>query len=132
MNPTAFFKKNSHVAVVGVSQDPKKWGRKIYDSLLAAGINTVPINPKHNWIGTNVCYPNLKSLPHKPSMVITVVAPKVSEQVVKQCIELGIKKVWMQPGSESEKAISLCKENNISAVHDLCIVVDLLGNREGN
>jgi predicted CoA-binding protein len=30
--------------------------------------------------------------------------------------ELGITMVWMQPGSESEKAIQYCKDNGIDVV----------------
>ncbi len=29
----------------------------------------------------------------------------------------------MQPGSESEKAITFCKENNIEVVYNACFVV---------
>ncbi len=132
MNPEEFFRKGNYVAVVGVSQKPEKWGRKIYEALLGAGINAVPINPKHNQIGNKPCYPELKSTPHKPDTVITVVSPKITEQIVTQCIELGIKNIWMQPGSESEKAISLCKRNNIKTAHGLCIVFDLLKIKEEN
>ncbi|MFT4305006.1 MAG: CoA-binding protein [Candidatus Woesearchaeota archaeon] len=32
-------------------------------------------------------------------------------------------KVWMQPGSESEKAINFCKENNIEVIYNSCIMV---------
>jgi predicted CoA-binding protein len=58
--------------------------------------------------------------------VITIVPPKVTEKTVEQCKILGIGKIWMQPGSESEKAIELCKKNNIELVHGLCIIVDAL------
>jgi predicted CoA-binding protein len=43
-----------------------------------------------------------------------------------QCKLLGIDKIKMQPGSESEKAIQFCKKNEIEAVHGICIVVDAL------
>jgi len=53
-----------------------------------------------------------------------VVPPKIIGQVVKTCRRLGITKVWMQPGSESETAISFCRENGIDVVHGVCVMVE--------
>jgi predicted CoA-binding protein len=41
-------------------------------------------------------------------VVDVVVPPKVTEHTVETCQKLGITRVWMQPGSESEKAIKFC------------------------
>jgi predicted CoA-binding protein len=42
---------------------------------------------------------------------------------VKQCLQKGIKYVWMQPGAESEKAVEFCKENNIKVIYGTCIMM---------
>ena len=68
----------------------------------------------------------IEFLHKKPDFVITIVPPKVTEKTVEQCKILGIDKIWMQPRSESEKAIEFCKENNIQFVNGICIVVDAL------
>ena len=101
-------------------------GVEIYEKLKSVGFEVYPINPKHNKINNNVCYSNLKSLPKKPNVVITVVPPKVTEKIVDQCKNLKIDKIWMQPGSESEKAIEFCKNNNIEVMYGACFVVDAL------
>lgn len=124
-----FLDKDNIIAVVGVSSDHDKWGWKIYKELKSAGFKVYPVNPKYDMVDQDICYHNLKSLPKKPDVVLTVVPPNVTEQVVTQCIELDIRKVWMQPGSESEKAINLCRDNGIEAVHDACFVVDGLKKR---
>jgi len=116
--------RNTVVAVVGASTNPSKWGKKIYDELKSAGFKVYAVNPKYARIGDDKCYPGLKSLPEKPGLVLTVVPPKVTEQVVKQCKELGVNRVWMQPGSESEKAIKYCEANKINVVYNACFVVD--------
>lgn len=63
-------------------------------------------------------------MPEKPDVVNLVVPPKVTNKIVKTCKELGIKKVWMQPGSESEEAIKFCHENGIEAVYGVCIMIE--------
>jgi predicted CoA-binding protein len=52
------------------------------------------------------------------------VAPfELTEKIVKQCIQKGITRVWMQPGAESEAAINFCNENNIKVVHNVCMIL---------
>ena len=119
-----FLNRNNIIAVVGVSTNTHKWGWKIYKELKSAAFKIYPVNPKYKKIEKDVCYPKLQMLPKKPDVIITVVPPRVTEQIVKQCKSLKIGKIWMQPGSESEKVINFCKNNGIEAVYNVCFVVD--------
>jgi hypothetical protein len=82
------------------------------------------VNPNADEVLGNKCYPSLEVLPVKPDVVDVVVPPKITEQLVKTCKKLGITKVWMQPGSESEAAIKFCEENSIDVVHGVCVMVE--------
>jgi len=42
---------------------------------------------------------------------------------------MGMKKIWMQSGSESNKVITFCRDNNIRASFNTCFVVN---SKEGN
>ncbi|MCD6478237.1 MAG: CoA-binding protein [Candidatus Aenigmarchaeota archaeon] len=119
-----FLNKKNVVAVVGASTNPKKWGYKVYRALKKNGFKVYPVNPKHDKIEDDKCYLSLESLPKKPDLVITVVPPSVTESVVRECKMLGIKMVWMQPGSESQEAIKFCQENNMRVVYNACFVMD--------
>lgn len=112
------------IAVVGASRDPEKYGHRVYGNLKEAGYAVYPVNPNAAEILGDRCYPDLKSLPVKPDVVNVVVPPEVTEEVVKSCKELGITKVWMQPGSESEKAVEYCEANGIDVVYGVCIMVE--------
>ena len=115
--------KNNVVAVVGASRNPEKYGHRVYKDLKQAGYKVFPVNPNADEVLGDKCYPNLVSLPRKPEVVNLVVPPPVTEQTVKECRQLGIKMVWMQPGSESEEAIKYCTENDIQVVYGECIMV---------
>ena len=92
------------IAVVGVSDDASKYGHKIFRDLLRAGFPVKGVNPKGGFVlGQNI-YKSLSELEKKPDLVITVVHPAVTEKTVEECNKLGIKNVWMQPGSESQAA----------------------------
>jgi len=121
---TEFLNKKNEIAIIGASVKPEKWGYKVYKKLKSAGFHIYAINPKYNKINGDVCYSDLRSLPRKPDIVMTIIPPEVTEAAVKLCKELDIKRVWMQPGSESEKSIKFCKNNNIKLMHGICFVVD--------
>jgi hypothetical protein len=127
-----FLNKNYNIGFIGATQQKEKWGYKKYIELKKAGFKVFPINPKYENIDSDKCFNSLKSLikflDEKPDYVITIVPPKITEKVCEQCKDFGIDKIWMQPGSESDKAINFCKQNNIEVVHDVCIVVDALQN----
>jgi len=131
MNTDNFLNSKNKFAVIGVSTNPNKWGWKIFNQLKLLNFIVYAINPNHKKIGADVCWPNLMSLPEKPSVVITVVPPKVTEEIVKECKNLGINKIWMQPGSESKKAINYCKNNNIKTISNACFVVNGLKKKFG-
>ena len=111
-------------AVVGASKNPEKYGHQVYKDLKAAGYEVYPINPNAARILGDKCYSDLRSLPKKPDVVDIVVPPRVTEVIVKMCKDLGITKVWMQPGSESETAIRFCEDNNIDVVHGVCVMIE--------
>ena len=115
-------------AVVGVSNNPAKYGHKVYFQLKKAGHTVYAINPGLSSIDGDSCYPSLGALPTRPDAVSIVVPPKVTEQVIKECIELGITRVWMQPGSESEEAIRNGEEHGIAVIHDQCVLIQAHNN----
>jgi len=119
----AFLDKRNVFAVVGASRDPRKYGHQVYRDLKSAGYKVYPVNPSAQEVLGDRCYPDLKELPEKPDVVVTVVPPQVTEQVVRACKELGIRRVWMQPGSESKEAVRYCEENGLEVVYDICIMV---------
>jgi hypothetical protein len=119
-----FLDKRNIFAVVGASRDSQKYGYQVYKDLKNAGYEVYAVNPNAEEILGDKCYPSLEALPIKPDVVDIVVPPRVTEEVVKTCRRLGITKVWMQPGSESENAIRFCEENSVEIVHGVCVMIE--------
>ncbi|MGI6208594.1 MAG: CoA-binding protein [Anaerolineae bacterium] len=109
-------------AVVGASRDPNKYGHRVFAALLRAGYEVYGVNPNATELLGQPIYPTLADLPAKPEVVCVVVPPEVTEDIVRQCAELGLTRVWLQPGSESATAVRLCHENGIAVVWDVCII----------
>lgn len=118
------FLKQDSWAVIGVSNNPDKYGIKVYFQLKRAGYTVFAINPNLDQIDGDPCYPTLRSLPHLPDAISIVVPPKVTEQILDECSELGIHKIWMQPGSESEAAIQKGNELGLELVFNQCVLIE--------
>ena len=69
------------------------------------------------------CYPTLSDIPIKVDVVDIVVPPKVTEEVVKEAKKLGLERIWLQPGAESEAIVSFCQENGMKVVYNVCVMV---------
>ena len=110
-------------AVVGASQNPAKYGHKIVQSLHRAGYTIYPVNPRGGEIEGLKVYSSLAALPQMPDVVDVVVPPAVTEQVVREIHALGVTRVWMQRGAESEVAIQFCHEHGMDVVHRACAMV---------
>lgn len=111
-------------AVVGVSRDPAKYGHMVYATLKDIGYVVYPINPAMDMIGDDVVYPRLETLPETPDCVVTVVPPNVTEQVARTAGRMGVRYLWMQPGSESEAAVNTAHAAGLRIVYGgPCIMV---------
>ena len=120
------------IAVVGVSDKRETGCNSNYLKFKNAGYQVYPVNPRISTYDGSPCYPNLKSIPEKPDAVFILASPKVTDQIVRQCVELGIKHVWMhcmmgtRPGlvagmtSVSPEAVEICRANGIAVIPGSC------------
>lgn len=115
-------KEYKSIAVVGVSDDASKYGHKIFRDLLKAGYPVKGVNPKGGFVLGNNLHKELADIEDKPDLVITVVPPAATEGVVEACNKLGIKTIWMQPGSESAAAIEKAAAYGIKTI-SACFMV---------
>src|SRR5512136_191123 len=99
------FLAQKKIAVVGVSDKRETGCNLAYRKFRAAGYTVSAVNPHLTTFEGDPCYPDLKSIPEKPDAVFILTNPKIAEQVVQQCVELGVGHVWMhcmmgtKPGS---------------------------------
>ena len=103
-------------AVVGASADRGKYGNKVLRVYLQNKRKVFAVNPRGGIIEGLEAYRDLASLPELPHGVSIITPPSVTEQVVDQAVQLGIKHLWMQPGAESEAAISRARESGVNVV----------------
>ncbi len=89
------FLAQKKIAVVGVSDKLETGYNLNYKKFKDAGYQLHALNPRISSYEGEPCYADLKSIPEKPDAVFMLTNPKVTEQIVRQCVDLGIKHVWM-------------------------------------
>jgi len=126
------FLAQKKIAVVGVSDKRETGCNLAYRKLKQAGYVVSAVNPRLTTFEGDPCYADLKSIPEKPEAVFILTNPKVTEQIVQQCVDLGIERVWMhclmgtRPGlaanmtSVSQDAVRMCHENDITVIPGAC------------
>lgn len=112
-------------AVVGATDNTEKFGYKIFKVMKDAGFEVYPVNPGVSEILGEKCYPSLRDLPVKPAVVNVVVPPRVGEQIMKDCVDLGIQNVWLQPGANAASVVQLAKQLGLTVIDDACVMVEI-------
>lgn len=119
------FLAQKRIAVAGMSRSPGQTPNMIYKKLKDMGHEVYAINPNAQTIGGEPCYPDVKSTPVRVDAVMIVTNSKDTDQVVRDCAEAGIKRVWMHcssmhGSSASESAIQFCHDNGITVIPAGC------------
>lgn len=123
MNIEDLLSKQNTFAIVGASNDRSKYGNKVYRDLRDAGYKVIPINHREDTIEGDKAYHKLSDYDEKIDVVNLVVPPKVSLTILQEALDLGIKKIWFQPGSSNEDCIEFAKKHKLSFIANQCIMV---------
>ena len=115
--------KDDNIAIVGASANPDKYGYKVSKDLIDKGYKVFLVNPHGGEILGRAVHQKISDIDAIIDAVVFVTQPTVTEQVLEEVKDKGIKKVWMQPGSESSDAISFCKKNGIECIHNACVML---------
>ena len=107
------FLAQRRIAVSGLSRTKDSGAGAIYLKLREQGYQVFPLHPSAEALHGDTCYPNLSAIPDGVDAVFIMNSPDVSEQVVDEALQLGIKRVWMHnntfmPSSVSQAAVDRC------------------------
>jgi predicted CoA-binding protein len=108
------------IAFVGVSRNSKKFSNTVYLALKQRGYQLYPINAHADQLEGDRCYRSLAELPEKVDGAMIMVPPAASEDLVRQCSEAGIRRVWLGQGAVSAEAVRYGHEKGIALVDGAC------------
>jgi len=120
----SFMKLRSFV-LYGASSKKKKFGNYVLSSLTKKNYNVFLMHRSANFIDGQKAFSSFEEMPEKPEGAILVIPPAETERVIDDIIAAGIKNIWFQLGSVSQKAVRYCILNGINVVSDECILMFL-------
>jgi uncharacterized protein len=115
------------IAVAGVSRDNSHHpaANLIYRRLKKTGHEVFPVNPQMQTFEGDRCYPNLQAIPGGVDGVVIVTRPEITERIVHDCGDAGVRRVWMHQSmgkgsSVSKEAVEYCRQRDISVIAGVC------------
>ena len=103
-------------AIFGASEQREFDGYKIIKKLAKKGYKPYPVNPRMASIGKMRCFGNLGELPIVPQVIVIALPPEAALEVLKAGVSHGVRRFWIQPGSESDDVQTYISEHGLSAV----------------
>jgi len=129
------FLAQKRIAVTGVRRSREDAANLAYRKFKAAGYQVFAVNPNAAAFEGDPCYPDLRALRALRELVDAVFIvnrPEISLQIVRQCVELVIRRVWLHCSlgthpnfapslsSSSPDILRLCQENGIAVIPGAC------------
>lgn len=109
--------QQKNIAIVGASNDRKKYGNKAVRAYLSKGYKVYPINPKEETIEGLKAYKSILDIPDKIELVSFYVPPAVGIKVVEEVAKKGnIKELYLNPGAESEELYNKAQSLDLNPI----------------
>ncbi len=126
------FLSGSPFAVAGASTDRAKYGNMVLRTYLQKEMAVTPVNPKADEVEGVTAVKSLSDIEHSIHGISVITPPSVTEQLVEECIQLNIRNIWMQPGAESNAAVTAAQAAGINVIHGGPCLLVVLGFRDAH
>lgn len=114
------------VAIVGLSPNASRPSFRVAQGLQSRGYRIIPVRPMISEVLGEIAYPDLESLPELPDIVDVFRASEHIPAIVESCINLGIKRIWLQDGVIHEAAARSATDAGITVIMDRCMWRDCM------
>jgi uncharacterized protein len=119
------------IAVVGVSRNPKEMSYVLWQEFRQRRYEAIPVNPNMPAVDGQTCYSRVQDIKPGVEGALIMTSAKLTEQIVHDCAEAGVKHVWMYggmvPGAVNKAAVAFCEANGIEVVEGFCPFMFLKG-----
>jgi len=110
------------VAVIGASNDRRKFGNRAVRAFQQQGYTVVPINPHEAAVEGLKAYRSILDVPGDVDMASFYVPPDVGEAIIAEVARKGVSEVWLNPGAESDALIARARALSIAPIVACSIV----------
>jgi predicted CoA-binding protein len=112
------------IAIVGASANREKFGNKAVRAFLQRGYTVFPVNPRESEIEGQPVFARLEDVPATLDEVSFYLPPALIPALLPAAKDKGARILWLNPGTESDEAITLGEKLGLD-VRPACSIVAL-------
>ena len=104
------------VAIIGASNDRRKFGNRALRAFKRQGYTVIPINPNEAVIEGERAFARVTDYPGPIDQATVYVAPDIGVGVMDEIAAKGIKEVWLNPGADGDEVIARAKALKLTPI----------------
>jgi len=120
----ALLKKVKTIAVVGLSPNPARPSYGVSQAMQGYGFRVIPVHPAIQEVLGEKVYARLADIPEQIDLVDVFRSAEHIDGVVDECLDLGLKAIWIQDGIVNESAAARAQAGGMTVIMDRCIYRD--------
>ena len=115
------------IAVVGASSSPIRPSHGVFRTLLAAGYDCVPVNPRETEVlGVPAVATLAEAAAGGPIDIVDVFRrAELTEDVARDAVAIGARCLWLQLGVVNWESARIAVEGGLTVVMDRCTAIEL-------
>jgi predicted CoA-binding protein len=110
------------VAIIGASNDRRKYGNKALRAFAARGYTVYPINPHEREIEGHRAFASVLDVPDGIDMATVYVRPEVGVRVMEELAARRVPEVWLNPGADGPAVVSRADELGLRTIQACSII----------
>lgn len=115
---------HKRVAIVGISRRRQEIGVPLFEHFTRCGFEVLPVNPNTPEIMGRRCFARVQHIQPPPDWALLLTSPSVTNSVVRDCAEAGIKRIWMYrgggQGAVNPEAVEFCRAKGMEVIPGAC------------
>ena len=110
------------IAIIGASNDPRKYGNKAVRAYLQQGYTVYPVNIHEDRIEGLPAFRSIRDVPARPQMVSVYLPPALTLRVLPDIAAKGCDELWLNPGTESDEVLAEAARLGLNVIQACSIV----------
>ena len=110
------------VAIIGASNNTRKFGNKAVRAFLQQGYTVYPVNPNETEVEGLTVYKSIGDVPVRPEKVSLYVPPEVVLKLLPEIAAKGCDELWLNPGTESDAVLKEAERLGLNVIQACSII----------
>ena len=115
------------IAVVGASSNPRRPSHGVFRTLMNAGYDCVPVNPRESEVlGVPAVSTLAEAAAAGPIDIVDVFRrPELTEEIAREAVAIGARALWLQLDIMNWESARIAAEGGLGVVMDRCTAIEL-------